>query len=121
MPTPAPTILDALASPQLFKPWFRDEASWASWRAFMCALFGLPMSEAELAIFQECTGRHTAPSKQAREAWLAIGRRGGKSLSLGVIATFIGCFGDFRQFIVPGERLLIPVIAADRRQAHAII
>jgi hypothetical protein len=118
---PAITILDAIASPKLFQPWFRDPASWAAWRAFLCALFGLPMSDAESQTFRACTGRTTAPVRQAREAWLAVGRRGGKSLSLAALAVFIGCFGDFRKYIVPGERLLIPVIAADRRQALAII
>jgi hypothetical protein len=99
------TILDAIAHPRLFRPWFKDEASWSAWRAFLAAVFALPMSDAELAIFAACTGRTDPPSRQAREAWLCVGRRGGKSLALAALAVFVGCFGDFRQFIVPGESL----------------
>ncbi len=40
---PAVTILDALGDPNLFAPWFRDPATWQGWRAFLAALFGLPM------------------------------------------------------------------------------
>jgi phage terminase large subunit-like protein len=116
-----PTILNAIADPRLFRPWFRNTESWASWRSFLAALYGLPMSESELQTFQACTGRTVAPVKQAREGWLCVGRRGGKSLSLAALAVFTACFSDFRQFIVPGENLRIPVLAADRYQAQTII
>jgi hypothetical protein len=114
------TILDAIAHPRLFRPWFKDEASWIAWRTFLAALFALPMSDAELAIFSTCTGRTDPPSRQAREAWLCVGRRGGKSLALAALAVFVGCFGDFRKYVVPGESLKIPVLAADREQAGVI-
>src|SRR5437016_5769258 len=104
------TILDAVAHPKIFRPWFKDEASWTAWRAFLAALYGLPMSDAELETFRSCTGRTTAPTTQAREAWLAIGRRGGKSLNLAALAVFVGCFSDFRQYAVPGESLRIPIL-----------
>jgi hypothetical protein len=114
-------ILDAIAHPKIFRPWFKDQASWSAWRAFLCALFALPMSDAELETYKACTGRATAPIAQAREAWLCVGRRGGKSLSLAALAVFVGCFSDFRQYAVPGERLVIPVLAADRHQAKVIL
>jgi hypothetical protein len=115
------SILDAVAHPKIFKPWFRDEASWSAWRSFLCALFALPMSPTELAVYQECTGRTDPPTRQAKEAWLCIGRRGGKSVSLAALAVFIGAFGDFRKYTVPGERLVIPILAADRNQARATV
>ena len=36
-------ILQAIDDPNLFKPWFKN-ASWAGWRAWLAALFGLPMT-----------------------------------------------------------------------------
>ena len=39
------TILDAMEDPELFGAWFA-EPSWDAWRAFLAAVFGLPMSEA---------------------------------------------------------------------------
>ncbi len=36
-------IVDACRDPQLFSPWFKDPATWASWLVFLAALFALPM------------------------------------------------------------------------------
>jgi hypothetical protein len=115
------SILDAIAHPKLFQPWFRDAESWAAWRAFLAALFALPMSPDDLETYRACTGRADPPAAQAREAWMIVGRRGGKSLTLAALGVFVGCFGDFRRYIVPGERLLIPILAADRRQAESTV
>ncbi len=115
------TIIDAIEHPKLFLPWFKDRKSWAAWRAFLASLYGLPMSADELATYRACTGRTDPPTAQAREAWVCVGRRGGKSLTLAALAVSVGCFSDFRKYIVPGERLMISVPAADRRQANAIV
>jgi hypothetical protein len=115
------TITDAISNERIFKPWFRNAESWGAWRSFLCALFALPMSETELQTFTQCTGRLTPPSRQAREAFLIVGRRGGKSLSLAAIAVFVACFGDFKKHVVPGESLRIPILAADRHQARVIL
>ena len=37
------SIIDAMGDPNLFGPWFRDPETWAAWRAFLSALFVLPM------------------------------------------------------------------------------
>ena len=50
-----------------------------------------------------------------------IGRRGGKSFILAVIAVFLACFKDWRPFLGPGEVGTIMIIAADRRQARVIM
>src|SRR3954451_21660769 len=80
------TLLDAIADPKLFKPFFKHPASWIAWRAFIAAAFGLPMSSEELAIYRGCTGRKDAPTQQMRELVLVIGRRAGKSRDLALIA-----------------------------------
>ncbi len=41
----APTIMEAMDHEALFGPHFKG-ASWAPWRAFLAALFGLPMDDA---------------------------------------------------------------------------
>ena len=66
-------ILDALDHPQLFKKWF-EAPTWEAWRAFLAALFALPMSEPQLGIYRDCTKRTAAPSKAFNEAWLVCGR-----------------------------------------------
>jgi hypothetical protein len=39
------SILQALDDKHLFAGALRDKSTWAAWRAFLAALFGLPMSE----------------------------------------------------------------------------
>jgi hypothetical protein len=100
-------------------PEFLDE-SWRAWRAFLYALFGLPLDDAALALFQAHTGRTTAPTGQAREAWLPIGRRGGKSRITALLAVFLACARDYTELLAPGERGIVMLIAADRRQARVL-
>ena len=55
--TPRATIIEAMDHPAIWRRWFRDPADWRPWRAFLAALFGLPMSDEDLALFRQCTGR----------------------------------------------------------------
>jgi Terminase large subunit, T4likevirus-type, N-terminal len=54
-----------------------------------------------------------------RHGWSA-GRRSGKSYILSLIAVFLATFKDWSQYLSPGERGTVMVIAADRRQARTI-
>lgn len=112
-------ILEALDSPQMFAPHFRGD-TWQPWRAFLAALFALPMDDAALALYRAHTGRQDAPTAAFKEAALIIGRRGGKSRVLALIATFLATFRDYKPHLAPGEVATIAVIAADRRQARSI-
>jgi hypothetical protein len=49
-----------------------------------------------------------------------VGRRGGKSMVLALVAVFLAAFVDWAPFLSPGERGTIMVLAADRRQARVI-
>jgi hypothetical protein len=114
-------ILEAINDEQIFGRAFADKATWAAWRAFLAALFGLPLTPEQLAVYQECTGRADPPSERATEAWLVCGRRSGKSFTLAVVAVFLACFFDWRPFLGIGERATLVVIAADRRQARTVM
>jgi hypothetical protein len=81
----------------------------------------LPLTSEQLALYQKFTGRTVAPTSPLHEAWLVIGRRGGKSFILAVIAVFQACFKDWRPFLGPGEVGTVMIIAADRRQARVIM
>jgi hypothetical protein len=73
-------IIDAISDPRVFGEHFRRHPeTWLRWIVFLCALFALPMTEEQLAIYKQCTGRSTPPTTPFFEAWLVIGRRGGKS------------------------------------------
>jgi hypothetical protein len=113
------TIHDALNDPALFGRWFRG-SSWTPWRAFLAAVFGLTMTPDELALYQTHTRRTTPPTSPFREAWLIVGRRGGKSRIASAVAVFLAAFRDYREILAPGERGVVMLLAADRRQANVI-
>jgi hypothetical protein len=108
-----------LDDPHLFGPFFRDE-SWRSWRVFLAALFAEPADEAGLAVYRAATGRTTWPSAPFSEAALIVGRRGGKSRILALIAVFLATTRDYSPCLAPGEVATIAVIAANRWQARSI-
>ena len=112
-------ILATLDDPKLFGPHFRGD-TWAPWRAFLAALFALPMDDAALAIYHARTGRQDAPARAFSEAALVIGRRGGKSRVLALLGVYLACFRDYAPHLAPGEVATIGIIAADRRQARVI-
>ena len=115
------TIIDAIRDPALFGPFFRDLASWRPWIAALKAIFGLPMDDEEVALFVKHTGREAPPIGQSREAWLPIGRRGGKSRIAALIAVFLACFRSYRDVLAPGETATIMLIAVDRHQARVLL
>jgi len=116
----SPNILQAIQSAKLFSRWFAGE-TWQAWRAFLAALFGLPMSEEEGEIFRRHTGRADLPTGPSSEGWLVVGRRGGKSLIAALVALFLACFRSYERYLAPGEVATIMVIAADKRQARVIM
>ncbi len=118
---PVVTLLDAMRDPLLFGPFFRDPATWRSWRVVIKALFGLPMTRHQRELYQELTGRTTPPTKPAKEAWIIAGRRGGKSYIAALIATYLAAFVDYTAFLSPGERGVVMLLATDRRQAQVLM
>lgn len=117
---PEPSILDVIARPE-FKAWFPNKAEWQAWFAFLAALFALPMTAEQLAIYRDCTGRSNPPTEPSREGWLVCGRRSGKSYIMALIATYLAVFRDWRPFLSPGGRATVMVIARDRDQAGEIL
>ena len=116
---PPPTIIEVLDAPARFARFFPGD-TWDAWRAFLAALFGLPMTEAQVEIFRRHTGRTTPPTAPFVEAELVVGRRGGKSRILALIATYLALYRNYKPHLAPGEMATIAVIASDRRQARSI-
>jgi hypothetical protein len=115
------TLLDAISDPHLFRPFFKDRSSWEAWFAFIAAAFALDMDAEALDIFRKCTGRTDPPVDVAREVYLVVGRRGGKSRILALIAVWLATFIDHSACLAPGEIGVVQVLAADRRQAKVIL
>jgi hypothetical protein len=113
------TILDAMTAPEVFGPFFQHP-DWKAWKGFLGALYGLPLGPSLRAVAHEYTAREMLPEVPVKEAWMVVGRRGGKSRIAALLATYTACFSDYRQYMAPGELARIPVIAADMDQAGAI-
>ncbi len=113
-------ILEALDDRNLLGASIRDPDSWKPWRALLAAAFGLPPSSDELALYRACTGRTAPPGAPAAYLWLVIGRRGGKSFAMALIAVFLAVFKDWRRYLSPGERAIVLLVAADREQAKIL-
>jgi hypothetical protein len=117
---PSITLRQALADPHLFGPHFNDP-SWDGWKVFFDALFAEKvLDDAALQLYRQCTGRTGWPSSPYTEAELVVGRRGGKSRALALVATYLACFRDYTPYLAAGEVCTIAVLASDRSQARAI-
>lgn len=117
----APTIIQAADDPALWRNQFRDRRTWVNWFTLVKALFGLPLDASELPLFTDCTGRKKPLAKRAKEGWLIVGRRGGKSRILAFMAAYLAAFVDWTPFMSPGEVGVISVIASNRKQCRAIM
>ena len=116
------TIIDAIQHKQVFGslPAFASLDTWASWQAWLKAVFALPMDDSELAIFRQCTGRQAPPAKPPRECFTICGRRSGKFFVSSLTSRFIACFSSFRQHLTAGEQAVVLVLARDRDQAKIV-
>jgi hypothetical protein len=106
----------------LLGSWFNKSGTWKRWEHFLAVFFNIPhaIDDEALALFRECTGRAKTTGEAYREAWLLVGRRGGKSIVSALIATYLAAFFDYRRYLAPGERASILVLAGDKRQARNV-
>ena len=51
------------------------------------------------------------------EFWGVIGRRGGKTRAMAVLAAFVAACVDHRHVLAPGERGVLPILAVSTAQA----
>jgi hypothetical protein len=102
---------------ELFASRFGSE-SFRRWWALLAAAYAQPVDEREAECVARCTGGRQLPAAQVAELWIIVGRRGGKSMIAALLAIFMACFRTYR--LAPGERGVVMVIAADRRQARVV-
>src|SRR5581483_3567920 len=93
------SIIGVMENKLLLAPFFQPVEAWRPWKICLSAMFGLPppnysvidaidgSDEPErrisaLEFYQKHTGRSQWPTKQASEAWIPTGVRGGKALAL---------------------------------------
>ena len=122
-PRKVPSIITMMNDPNLFGgPFSRDPATWTAWRSFHKAVYALPMTGEEAAIYAECTGRLALPLRPHREVWACIGRRGGKSINIALLAAYNSIM-DWSPFLsaTGGERATVLVISQTKEQALVVM
>jgi hypothetical protein len=110
------TMRHALEDPDLFGA-ILPGASWASWRILLIAAMGEELTAAERETFAGLTGREREPLERVDELWCVIGRRGGKTRPIAVLAAYIAALVDFGDILAPGERASLPIMSASMWQA----
>ncbi|MGH9552705.1 MAG: hypothetical protein ACRD3W_25220, partial [Terriglobales bacterium] len=85
----------------------------------LLAIMGEELTTAELKTFTAFTGRTKSPDRCVDEAWLAIGRRGGKSAAMSAAGVYIAALCSHS--LSRGEKGLVLILAGDRRQAKVIL
>src|SRR5580692_9285875 len=117
-----PTIIEALDDLDLFGSLIFGE-SWSNWKIFLKALFALPMTEAELAIAAQATGRSDLAQRRKpfRFATCICGRRAGKDRIASVIAVYLATLRDYSHVLSPGEKGIVMLLAQDRAGAHVAL
>jgi hypothetical protein len=94
--------------------------SWHTWRTILLAAMGEPLTPKELVTYRQVTGRMTAPTQRCEELVGIVGRRGGKSRAVAVLATYLATLIDYKDVLVPGERGLLLCVAPDMEQAKVV-
>jgi hypothetical protein len=118
-----PDIIQAIRNKKLFGslPEFRDLSTWFAWITWLKSLYGLPLDESELLLFQNCTGRIHPPFREPKESATIVGRRGGKSKMAALVGAFTAAFIDFRPYLSTGERPMVLILPRDKEQAKVVL
>lgn len=114
MKRPRLSIIEAIRDPNILG----DQLS-AAQEAALCALYGLPLSDAHRALAGQCAGGAWRPGVEYREAAFICGRRSGKSDKLAAnVALYEAFFRDHH--LSAGETGIVLLLAQNMRQAKVV-
>jgi hypothetical protein len=116
---PATSIREALRDPQLLGGVLQGE-SWTAWKTLLIAANGERLTASERALFQQLTQREREPLKRVEELAAIVGRRGGKSRAISVLAAYRASLVSHPS-LVPGERGVLIVCCTDQRTATVVL
>lgn len=91
--------------------------SWAAWRVILISAMGEELNDEERALWRTLTGREQEPREQVEELWAVVGRRGGKTRAMSILAAYLTALVDYSDVLVPGECGRLLFLAQNVRQA----
>jgi hypothetical protein len=88
-------------------------------KTLLKAIYSLPLTDAELEMFVQCTGRETYAAAGYSEVTVLSGARAGKDSRIAApIVCYEALFGGHEHHLGKGERGVIPLVAQDARAAR---
>ena len=117
--TPKVTLRKALEDPDLLGSALAGP-TWHAWRSLLLAAMGEPLIKDELKTFTKFTGRTNPPSQRIDELWCCVGRRGGKSRAMAVLAVYLAGLCHYAK-LARGETGIVLLIAPDKKQAKVLL
>jgi len=112
--------LQVFTDPALLGQFLTDPSTWEAWLSFICAFFGLkPANRQQKKVFKKCAGGRKWPEKAVSEAWVIVGRRGGKSTIVALIAAFLAAFREYPT-LASGEVGHVLIVSVTKAQANII-
>jgi hypothetical protein len=109
------TMREALESPEYFAGLIGG-ASWVAWRVLLIAMMGEKLTSKERVVFKGLTDREREPLEPVEEFWGI--RRAGKTRAMAVLGSYLAACVDHRHALAPGERAVLPIMAASMLQAN---
>lgn len=107
----APSIVEFVTDPQLLGLTLSPAQE-----TLLRAIYGLPLSEEQLMLWRQCTGREDYPAQPFAEVTVIAGARAGKDSRIAApIVLYEALFGGHDQELQKGERGILPLIAQDAR------
>lgn len=80
------------------------------------AVYGLPLTDEQFAIYRDCTGRTERPRGPFSEVTVIAGARAGKDSRIAApVVLREALFGGHERHLSRGERAVIPLVAQDQR------
>jgi len=115
-------IREFIEDPNLFRGFFKNDlTTWWPWLVFFKVLGGEVLDEAEMSFYYECTGRTEVPPPDSlREVYVSAGRKSGKSTATAIIAAAYAIFGNWKQYLAPGETARVFIISPTLKQGEII-
>jgi hypothetical protein len=114
------TMRKALADKHLLGSTLAGD-SWQAWRTLLIAAVGEELTASERETFNRLTQRDREPMQRVEEFACVVGRRGGKSRAMSVLAAYIAGLCDHHDVLVPGETVVVLLVAPSQRQAKIVL
>jgi hypothetical protein len=114
------SLRNALADPDLLGH-VMSGPTWEPHRVLAMAAMGEALTPDERTVFQKFTGRDREPGERVSEICLVAGRRTGKTVTMGMLATYLASCCDYSDVLIQGEAGVLLALSQDQRVAGQLL